>query len=365
MSDDGDEGKSKTGESNPRRRTAAGSASAFNTLLADLEVKRPRKLVHYTNLSGAFGVLGSHTIWASDPRYLNDARELDYIEQPLEDAFERIIADADDQLLSEGRGDLAKRLRAAMQPHTVMDFASLPEHERKILIDRSNDIYVTCFCSGDVEKADDRLSQWRGYGGTSGPAYALTFDAGAFRHFASTQDAEEEHPRKPYLWKVVYDYERQVLVLTRFINGLLDALEFQDGEVDEPVLQSVAFSGRSGLIYPASCFKHPGFAEEDEWRLILHGSEAKPKFRPAQLALTPYKELAPRPTDEELKGPTATRSARFRERLPLLAVMQGPTRAPELALRSVRSFLASAGYPELAADPEKVSLSSIPFRPQD
>ncbi len=38
----------------------------------------PQRLHHYTTLNGLLGITASHSLWASDVRYMNDASELSY-----------------------------------------------------------------------------------------------------------------------------------------------------------------------------------------------------------------------------------------------------------------------------------------------
>ncbi len=59
--------------------------------------KAPDGLWHYTDAGGLQGILRTETLWASDPRFLNDATEFNY---GLEVAEEAVMAAA-----SGGRWD--------------------------------------------------------------------------------------------------------------------------------------------------------------------------------------------------------------------------------------------------------------------
>lgn len=105
------------------------------------------------------------------------------------------------------------------------------------------------------------------------------------------------------------------------------------------------------LVEAYLCFKHPGFAEEHEWRLIRpveSVSYGRPiKFRPSTLGLVPYIDL-----------PLVDPSGLYKGRLPLWSVVQGPVRNSELALQSLESYLHSEGY---FAHTE-VRVSAVPLR---
>jgi hypothetical protein len=107
-----------------------------------------------------------------------------------------------------------------------------------------------------------------------------------------------------------------------------------------------------------SCFKHPKFAEEREWRLIKRVVPYKAqtslltaehvKFRVARGLLVPFVELNVGEQDPN----------DFKWRLPLAQINIGPTLHQRLAKNSLKQILDKHDY---NAPPVKIECSDIPL----
>jgi len=319
----------------------------------------PRQLHHYTTLDGLLGITSSHSLWASDVRYMNDASELAYAAELISDVATEVISAFKSEVLQPVLPEWSR-------------FASAFEFGRRP--------FVACFC-----EEDDLLSQWRGYrAGETG--YSL----GIALRFT-------ELPPNTYLRKVIYDEQEQRGAVRDVVETWLRTAESmlashrgitRDDVFPYPAMWAL----QEALADHHLCFKHPGFEEEREWRLIKlvdvreelrlldfkrseqmleatrermrkHGIEMPEvqtawgvanaegieiKFRPSGLGLVPYVEL-----------PLKARAGVFTERLPLEQVMQGPTPTPELSLESLGMYLQSRGYPWTHT---QVKPSRIPLR---
>jgi len=103
------------------------------------------------------------------------------------------------------------------------------------------------------------------------------------------------------------------------------------------VLWRSVMGGYFGEVgYNALLYKNPGFAEELEWRIVVHArgtdlaAHSLPCFRTGPMGLVPY---------------VCIDVCDDRSRRPLIGeIVVGPTPHPELAERSVRMLLASVGY---------------------
>lgn len=176
-------------------------------------------LWHYTTISSLNLILENATLLATDYRYLNDSSELSLGRSLVEDWMSR----QDSHYFSgEGRETFVKALLAGSYP------------------------YVISF-SG----ADDRLSMWRGYSGIidKDQGVAIGFDKSLLGLIASGQPFSE--PRK-----VTYDRDEIFSELDR-LNGKL-----RENQPDWTLFHH--------LKQAAPHFKHPGFREEDEYRIIAN-----------------------------------------------------------------------------------------------
>jgi hypothetical protein len=308
----------------------------------------PRRLHHYTTLNGLLGVTSTNSLWASDVRYMNDASELSYAADFVSDVVSETLASVDTDLL---RPLLPTRRGFG----NAFEYGARP--------------FVACFC-----EEEDLLSQWRGYrAGEAG--YSLGFDL-------SLQARVAQLPPNTYLRKVIYDRDEQrrsvVNVVNVWVRTAESLLAATRGLRPEDLFPYPAiWALQESLAQHHLCFKHPGFAEEREWRLIklvdvreelrlldsrrteemLQATRERMRelgvempdmstawgeanaegieihFRESPLGLVPYVEL-----------PVLDPAGVFTGRLPLCQVIQGPTPNPDLSLESLRMYLESCGY---------------------
>jgi hypothetical protein len=275
----------------------------------------PPLIHHYTTATGLRGILGSHRLWATDAAYVNDASEIRYglamVAEELAQTTSRAVTDAERELLR--RVDVSD---------SKTDDAS---------------DFLSCFCADG-----DLLSQWRSYG-SQGSGYSIAFNP----HALASHD-------QPLLRRVVYDRPtqqellraavREVCSLFRTVAGNRPTSEL-DGDRTLPAFASFLASRLREFVYT---FKHDGFREEHEWRLILRGFHDQylpfVRFRDGRIPV-PYVEIA-------LQCSSAVTTI-----LPIVEVRHGPTLQPELAEKSLRLMLERHGYEHV-----EVSGSQTPLR---
>jgi len=322
----------------------------------------PRSLYHYTTSVGLTGILTSHSLWASDVRYMNDASELSYAAALIADEVGHVFGAVAD---------------AQLQPvlPNVQAFANIFEYGG-----------LRPFCACLCEEGD-LLSQWRGY--TAGQiGYSLGLDL-------RLPNIAIDLPPNTFLRKVVYDECEQRSWVRRITETWLTAastlLDSGRGLVPTDLFPYPAiWTLQEALAEQQLCFKNPGFSEEREWRLIKlvdiqeelrlvehrltqarlerlnetleqQGIKSPPilrswprtnaegieiKFRQASMGFIPYIEL-------RLKQ----RAGVFTDRLPLESVVQGPTPNVALAFESLAMYLRSFGF-----SMTQVGSSTIPLR---
>lgn len=192
---------------------------------------------HYTNAAGALGILSSKEIWTTLVYHLNDAEEVHYAQR---------IA------LALAR-DRAKSLAGDSRAAFLERFEATQEQVRQ-----------THIFAASFSRDSDVLSQWRGYAGSGG--YALGFSTAALE----TAAAAAGGVRTGY---VCYDRLEQNAMLAPAIDELVTAVK------TTPV-DSIATDGADPfwrsimrIVSLAPLIKHPGFAEEQEWRLYTDASK--------------------------------------------------------------------------------------------
>jgi hypothetical protein len=280
-----------------------------------LQGDTPDVLYHYTDVAGLIGICSTQSLWATNLRFMNDARELAHSRKLMID------------VLGEARAQAGQTAQLEV----------IQEIERMIL-NRSTgypDFYSVSFSADG-----DLLGQWRGYG-SSGGGFAIGFDtAGLVR-----PDSAHPQPRR-FLHRVVYDEETQLRTLRRTADAMLAVLGSVDPRSDLAESRARVFSTLGELVGFTTGFKDPAFAEEKEWRavhVIPNGEFEEVRFRPSNGVAVPYINLRIG-TDPEGK-------------LPITEVVRGPRVDSDTAVRSLELLLASNGYPDVA-----ITASSIPLR---
>lgn len=170
-------------------------------------------IYHYTTITGLIGIVTRRELWASDCRFLNDGTELSY----ARDLFFAEVDKLKLEPLEDGGYFIAGRTS---------------EYSR---------LFIVCFCEDG-----DLLSQWRGYGADQG--YALGFDVAQLQ----SHDLGEIGP-------VQY--------------GITDPSEYFAQELNAAARPTAhpgvaEWHASEWLLPRLAHVKHPGFAEEREWRLL-------------------------------------------------------------------------------------------------
>jgi len=155
----------------------------------------PPILYHYTSRRGLEGIIAERAVWASEARYLNDAREL----TTAIDLVRDIVA-------SRSATDLHPRIQG------ILD--QMKEGQDTFVFSMSND-------------GGDELSQWRAYA-RPGNGYAIGFDAPAMKqmfvaagltsHFAACE--YDKKRQRELMTTVVEQAERAI---SQYGPGSLDA----------------------------------------------------------------------------------------------------------------------------------------------
>jgi len=268
-------------------------------------------LYHYTSDAGLRGIIENDCIWATDIRFLNDWTEFTHIfnQESVAAFVESFIAGIPGDIDQDARrvtidGVLAKK----NYPQLVEIIESRPPYGKP------KKAFV-CSFTADAEAGGnpgDRLSQWRGYShGSQG--FSLGFDRTLLKRQTETQDNHVDATAQ--LVQCIYDdaTKRSALVdMGRDAANAFIRLR-SSGEAVPPwfvtqhpsptedyVKTSYYLLKSLTTVTPtyyksAAQFKHQGFAEEHEWRIVYHSLHKslmpRLKSRTGQFGLTPYIEF--------------------------------------------------------------------------
>jgi hypothetical protein len=217
------------------------------------EGSQPTDIFHYTSAQGLCGILHEKVFFASDLFCLNDPSEFQY-----------------------GKSIVMKVLTSRSDP---MSRSLLDNFKEDPLFPRQGkewSAYSVSFCG-----TKDLLGQWHGYGGPGG--YAI----------GARLSALMEHARHRIgLIRMLYDHEKQVEVIDRFLSGAVEIFERNTMRVHADELLTEVGTCIIRCIFN---FKHPAFRGEDEWRILMiedfHDPNFPVKYRISGNRIVPYIEL--------------------------------------------------------------------------
>jgi len=203
------------------------------------------RFVHYTTAENFKLILGSRSIWMRNARGMNDLSEVSNGHFRIRKA-----------LISDNRID---RLRSALDkihPGTTpsANILSLVDGHIQTLL---NETYITCVSEHDPrEDLIGRLSMWRAYTqGSVGVGVVLNTEA-----FKSETDVLQA-----YSSPVAYLNDNEIAAdIDQVISNLIHERDWLTTQTP----QTIVNWGFSMFLFGMTCLKHPGFAEEREWRII-------------------------------------------------------------------------------------------------
>ncbi|MBC2678907.1 DUF2971 domain-containing protein [Pseudomonas baltica] len=284
------------------------------------------RFYHYTSQVGLLGILSSKSIWCTNALFLNDPTEFKHAIQHGKQMANRLYEDDYDER-----------------------FGWQLRHELESTA--ADDLYVSSF-----SERPDLLSQWRGYC-PGGNGYCLGFDREALEDYCAANGMRLE--------KCLYSHDDQLGAVAEIIAAALREFPtmpicregFHGLESKEKVdvmarywahlegagaqqAKSIISTACEMLIELAPRFKHEGFHEEAEWRIITNEPARQILYRPGPSYVVPYISL----------------DLLEHNKHALCEVIVGPNPNQDRARKAAEIVLRAAGY-----DPSIVSSSCVPF----
>ncbi len=293
------------------------------------------KFVHYTSADTATRIIRNEEVWLRNSLVMNDFSEVQH-------GVDCLISSWTDP-------DLGGRLKAvleAIEPGFVEEFEATfdaHKHEREV----QSFIMSVSEHGIDGSQEDDlgRLSMWRAYGGDTN--VAIVFDSAPFYSEVETLFVIST----PVLYADKEGFKDEFRIL---VEGL---------EKELPLLQSIGKAMVLQYLFwafhlAALSTKHPGFAEEREWRVIYSPSV----FGNSDLVNSEIETVAGVP-QKVIKVPLKPDAEKNYEGYPIANILEkiivGPTETPWPIYESLALLLEEKGV----EDPYgKVTISEIPLR---
>jgi hypothetical protein len=288
---------------------------------------------HYTDSLGISSIIGNHSLWATHLSFVNDPEELEYGYAQLRETSQ--------ELLETGYSN---------SPITQI----LDGIISKIGQDTKSTYGFCLSAEGDL------LSQWRGYTPPVG-GYSIGFNMNKLNNNMDCGSADEISQFG--ILPVFYSREKQQTIILQFFNEVPKLLEtlHEHSVIDEEVADMLSKRFILQLLHTiAKCFKHEGYEEENEYRLVnveFSDKELEPKFRTRNGIVTPYVEL----TMKDTRKPPQ----KHPPKLPIEEIIIGPDLDFNLAKRGLVMLLESNGYKVKNSDDDdgiEIKRSKIPYR---
>jgi hypothetical protein len=210
-----------------------------------------RLFVHYTTAENAVRIISNGEIWLRNARTMNDFREVEYGVDCLMRAYGGAAGGSllrlMDELYAGSGAELDSRFKAWI-PGFHWDTFLLCISEHHMIRDQMG-----------------RLSMWRAYASENGVALVLNKEV-----FRSNSDG-----LKAYISPVRYSTESTFdAEFSATVAGMRAEVETLRQLAREDLINHVFHA----LRYACVCTKHPGFAEEKEWR-VIHSPALAPSDR--------------------------------------------------------------------------------------
>lgn len=295
-------------------------------------------LAHYTSLDVAEKIIKNSELWLTSSQFMNDFSEIYYGDACVYSCFSDPEAYGYAKIICD-------RIR-----HGLLD--SLHDWFRSGEDLRTGGTYLTSFSSHrerrNREHLYGRLSMWRAYGGPVN--VALVFK----NEILNVRNAGLKLVISPVRYSEIKEFKKDFYELFQSVEKNIAFCQSLGPEIVEINL-------RAALHFAALSTKHPGFAEEEEWRVI---------YSPEVFGEPEVPELI---REDEVTLGNETRKI-FKIRLSKLGgsepidlslvtwlqrILIKPVRDTESVSLQLTRSLYEAGFSEVD---DKIRISGIPFR---
>lgn len=293
------------------------------------------RLYHYTTWDGLIGILQTKILWATHYKFLNDYSEIVLFRDKLISLILPHVREAYEELIRQSP-------QIEQEINQVGGLGQVIQHDTEVFVDdqygvTGEEIYILSFCGQHKNLHINRnglLSQWRGYG--AGGGFALVFNTQELEQMMELEEKKYQYSAV-HLCDIVYSDDENKLKeeLSEDLSIIADDVKrlFKSAKLSEKE-KADALKGYLPFVRCISRYKHYGFSEENEVRLVIlptvltqellklastNGVTLKPekerKFRNKNGQLVPYIELfdsidTELPIERIIVGPHKEKEAR-------------------------------------------------------
>ncbi len=207
-----------------------------------------QRFVHYTRAEAAMSIIKNRQVWMRKSSVMNDFMEVEHGISCLLYAY------------NGPNGDRFRALFETLHPGITGQFEEIFNNWQPLF---RFETYLTSLSEHD-DREDElgRLSMWRAY--ASGTGVALVLNPGVF---FTPSDALHAYT-SPVAYMSQDEFRVEFEALT---TGLIREIAFLRTLTRDQILGHVFAIFRAAVL----CTKHPGFAEEREWRIIYSPQYAR------------------------------------------------------------------------------------------
>jgi hypothetical protein len=293
------------------------------------------KLYHYTTWDGLLGILQTKTLWATHYKFLNDYSEIVLFRDKLISWILPYVREAYENLIKQS-------------PHIEQEInqqgglGQVIQHDTEVFVDAQYratglDIYILSFCGQHKNphvNSNGLLSQWRGYG--DGGGFALVFNTQKMEEILEIEEERFQY-NTMHISDLIYSDDENKLkeelsedlsIIANDVKQVFNHTKLSGKE------KADALKGYQPFVNCISRYKHCGFSEENEVRVVVLPTvldqeflklastesvilkpEKERKFRKKNGQLVPYIELfnsidIELPIEKIIVGPHKEKEAR-------------------------------------------------------
>jgi hypothetical protein len=276
-------------------------------------------IYHYTSIDGLMGIIKDKQLRMTKSDFLNDSKEIKYINNVVEEALLK-----SQTLIEKNYGDQINQ-----SLYYQLFFEQFNRTVKNRTRGKSPEVYVM-----SLSENKDSLTLWGNYASTEG--YNIGFAT-------STLLKDFDKALNEFFivsGNVIYDYERQVDLLSNSIFSSFELINLHQPDIDDLKKELYPYFN-SMLISYSIFFKDTSFKHEEEFRIAATNTEkAKVNFRARNGVIIPFIE------------------AQF-ENLPIQEIVIGPKNNSDIAENGVEVYLDRNSY-----ETEKILItkSAVPLR---
>jgi hypothetical protein len=230
------------------------------------------RVYHYTTWNGLLGILQSSTLWATHYKFLNDYSEIVLFKDKLISWLLPHVRQAYEELMKQSPGVEQKINRVGGLGQAV-------QHDTEVFVNAQyevtgDEIYILSFCGEHKDpriNSNGLLSQWRGYG--AGGGFALVFNTHKLEEMMHIEAKKYEYSVMD-LCDVIYSDDEDKLKkelsedLSNIAADVKRLFNLHSATLSEKEKRD-ALKGYYPFVHCIGSYKHCGFKEENEVRMIV------------------------------------------------------------------------------------------------